>query len=541
VNPPAPAATTPPPVAPLPSPSAAATATPAPLTSQMPAPAAGSASPSATPLPTPTPTQPPVIVQPASASVPVGESQTLRVQSALGQLTVTPPTSPIVDVSVDQAAQTITVTGKAPGVATLVVTDQRNISATVGIRVAYNAGVIADSGSVRVTGDPASPSFVKDQAVATAIALAQPRADAQVVASADEVTFSQPLAQDDVATVDVPVLIQGNDYFSVEGTTHVRVENVAAPKIMPDSLMVSDYPERLTENGVLFTADLKRSQPSRFLYFHYNPPGEPDRRIVLRAQNTSPEPAIVQFIDGQGATTSNEMLTGHEATSAFLRDLVQNQGHIIVIPANGTMNLIEQPLPAKMIVCNLLQLRVLNGSSVHLTLFAQNATDAPDASLADTGLLSGDHPHARGVYEIPEFHDSRLWRVNDEYLELPIGQIPLPNVMKGEALAGDYGVLQTFVIKVENPNSSPQSIAIYENPRGGRATGTFLIDGVLIQSHQVPAFSRYKIRQYVVPGRGFVRVTIATIPDSGSSYPVRLIFAPDDGSVPPGAPGSPVY
>jgi hypothetical protein len=507
----------------------------------MPAPAAGSASPSATPLPTPTPTQPPVIVQPASASVPVGESQTLRVQSALGQLTVTPPTSPIVDVSVDQAAQTITVTGKAPGVATLVVTDQRNISATVGIRVAYNAGVIADSGSVRVTGDPASPSFVKDQAVATAIALAQPRADAQVVASADEVTFSQPLAQDDVATVDVPVLIQGNDYFSVEGTTHVRVENVAAPKIMPDSLMVSDYPERLTENGVLFTADLKRSQPSRFLYFHYNPPGEPDRRIVLRAQNTSPEPAIVQFIDGQGATTSNEMLTGHEATSAFLRDLVQNQGHIIVIPANGTMNLIEQPLPAKMIVCNLLQLRVLNGSSVHLTLFAQNATDAPDASLADTGLLSGDHPHARGVYEIPEFHDSRLWRVNDEYLELPIGQIPLPNVMKGEALAGDYGVLQTFVIKVENPNSSPQSIAIYENPRGGRATGTFLIDGVLIQSHQVPAFSRYKIRQYVVPGRGFVRVTIATIPDSGSSYPVRLIFAPDDGSVPPGAPGSPVY
>jgi hypothetical protein len=94
---------------------------------------------------------------------------------------------------------------------------------------------------------------------------------------------------------------------------------------------------------------------------------------------------------------------------------------------------------------------------------------------------------------------------------------------------------------VQNPTNRPQAIAIYENPRGGRATGTYVIDGVLIQSHGVPAFSRYKIRQYVVPARGFVRVTIVTIPESGSSYPLRLIFAPDDGSVAPGAPGSPVY
>jgi hypothetical protein len=184
---------------------------------------------------------------------------------------------------------------------------------------------------------------------------------------------------------------------------------------------------------------------------------------------------------------------------------------------------------------------VLNGGTVHLTLFAQNASSPPDESLASTELLSGDHPHARGIYRIPEFHYSRLWNVTDQYLELPIGQIPLPNLIQGEALAGDYGVLQSFVIKVQNPTSSPQAIAIYENPRGGRATGTYLIDGVLIQSHQVPPFSRYKVRQYVVPARGFVRVTIQTIPDSGSSYPLRLVFAPDDGSVAPGAPGSPIY
>ena len=192
-------------------------------------------------------------------------------------------------------------------------------------------------------------------------------------------------------------------------------------------------------------------------------------------------------------------------------------------------------------VCGLLQLRVLSGTVAHLTLFAQDATRPPDESIATEELLSGGQPHARGVYTIPEFHYATTWNVNDPYLELPIGSIPLPNLLHGEALAGDYGVKQSFVVKVMNPNPHPQAIAIYENPRGGRATGTFVIDGVLIQSHGVPAFSRYKLRQYIVPARGFVRITLVTIPDSGSSYPVRLVFAPDDGSVSPGAAGSPVY
>lgn len=471
----------------------------------------------------------------------VGATQVLRVSSVYGQITVTVANPAVVDVGVDQAAQTLTLAGKAPGTTTITIADQRGLTAGVPVRVAYYAGTVATDASVRITGDPASPAFVKRAALVAALQLVQTRPGAQVVATADEITYNAPLAQDNVATITVPILIQGEQYFTVDSSTRVRVENMAAPKIMPDKLMVSDFPERLTENGVLFTADLKRAQPSRFLYFHYNPPGEPDRRIVLRAQNVSPEPAIVQFITGAGGPDPNEMLVGHDATYRFLQYLVQNEGQVIVIPGNGTLNLVEQSLPAKNVVCNLLQLRVLNGGTVHLTLFAQNASSSPDESLGSTELLSGDHPHARGVYNIPEFHDSRLWNVTDQFLELPIGQIPVPNTLEGQALAGDYGVLQSFVIKVQNPTSQPQAIAIYENPRGGRATGTFLIDGVLIQSHQVPPFSRYKLRQYVVPARGFVRITIQTIPDSGSSYPLRLVFAPDDGSVAPGAPGSPVY
>ncbi len=527
-----------PPVTPAPSPGASATPTPAgsPGASATPS---GSATPAGSPTPTPTP--PPIVVQPPAAQVAVGATQTVHYGSTMGNVSATSAPAGIVDVSVDQAHQTVLLTGRAPGAATVTLTDARGISATVPVRVAYPAGTIGDRTAIRITGDPASPQFVKDEALRAALAQVQTRAGAEIVASADQIDVAHALPQDNIADVAVPILLQGEQYFSVEGTVHVRVENVAAPKIMPDTLMVSDFPEKLTENGVLFTADIKRTAPSRFLYFHYNPPGEPARRLVLRVQNLSAEPALMQYISGVGGPDPNEMAAGHAATAEFLKRLAQNEGRVTAIAGNATIQLATQELPARDIACALLQLRVLNGSAVHLTLFAQNASSPPDEPIANETLLSGDHPHARGIYSIPEFHHSRQWSVNDQYLELQLGQIPLPNSMKGEALSGDYGVLESFVIKVQNPNPRPVAVALYENPRGGRATGTFLIDGIMIQSHQVPPFSHYKLRQYVVPARGFLRVTIEAIPDSGSSYPVNLEFAPDDGSVAPNAPGSPVY
>ncbi len=538
----------PPTLAPSASPSASASPLPgaSPLPSASPSPLpSGAPSPppcaSSAPSPTPTPTLPPIYVSPQTLQVPMGTTQTLTVSGTYGAFTVTAADPRFIDVSADQDTGIVTVAAKTPGATTIAITDSRGVSATVGVRVAYDAGTVTPDINVRLTGDPASPEYVREMVQRAILHATQARPSAQVVVGTDDVPVDRPLGQDMVQSVDVPVLIQGEQYFSVNGTTHVRIENIAVPRISPDILMVSDFPEKLTENGLLFSADLHHNVPSRFLYFHYNPPGQPDRRIVLVAQNHSSEPATVQFISGRGGPTDNEMEVGHDATKSFLVNAVQNQGRLLQIPANATVAISQQELPAGSIVTNLMQLRVLDGAAIHLSLVAQNASDDPNDALTTGALLTSTVRHARGIYTIPEFHFATQWNVNDPYLELPIGQIPLPNTLAGEALAGDYGVLEAFVVTVQNPLSTPQNIAIYENPRGGRATGTYIIDGVLVQSHQVPPFSRYKIRQYVVPAKGFVRVTIVTMPEAGSSYPLRLIFAPDDGSVAPGAPGSPVY
>jgi hypothetical protein len=55
------------------------------------------------------------------------------------------------------------------------------------------------------------------------------------------------------------------------------------------------------------------------------------------------------------------------------------------------------------------------------------------------------------------------------------------------------------------------------------------------------AFGHYKLRQYTIAPGSFVRTEIVTMPEGGSSYPLDLIVAPDDGSAPPGSSDSPVY
>ncbi|GAC1441257.1 MAG: hypothetical protein NVS2B8_03440 [Vulcanimicrobiaceae bacterium] len=485
---------------------------------------------------------PPIIVDPPSTGVTVGGSQTLRVMQVLGNVTVTVADPSVLEATVDQAARTIVVVGKKIGSTTVVVRDERGLERSVSIRVAYPAGDIARDASLRVTGRPATAEFLREQAIEAAVARVSLRPGARVVTSPDSVSVRGPLGVDNVTTIDVPIIASGDSYFTVTGTTRVRVENFAQPRIRPRSLLVSDYPETLKENGILFTAELVARAAERFLYYHYNPGTQPDRRIVLKVQNPSSQPALVQYISGLAGPGTNEMEVGHLATQRFLVREAQNEGTVVTIPGNATVSIMAQALPARQTASGLMQLHEIEGAPLHLTLVAQNATDTVDGPIPTSALLVGDRPHARGIYSIPQFFFDYSYDAEGPNLEMPIGQIPLPNLVQGQTLAGDYGVAQSVTVRmVNNDRHNAREIALYASPRGGRATGTFVIDRVLVQAHAMPPFGHFKLRQYTIAPGSFVRTEIVTMPEGGSSYPLRLIVAPDDGSAAPGSSDSLVY
>ncbi len=538
-TPPTPAPSSVPASAPIVSPGAS------PVASTTPAPGASgdvTAAPSPTPVPYLfAPTQPPIVADPPQVAVEPGKQATSRLNSVLGNVNAVVADPTVATVVVDQVNRILFVTGVKVGETSVTLSDTRGVTLVVPVRVAYDAGSAADYTSLRITGNPASAEYVRD-AIAEAVERAttlRPGASANV--NPDAINVRRDLQLDDRFDVDVPVTMAGDGYLTVAGNTRISVENVALPPIEPQRLLVSDFPERLSADGVLFTARLERDQPQRFLYYHYNPGTEPARRILLKAHNDSASPATVQLIDGSAGPGVNEMEVGHLSTKRFLVRQARNEGLVMTIPPGATINLVDHPLPPQNIVSAIMQLRLVVGDGVDLALVAQDANAPLDQSADTTQLLSGSVPHARGAYPVPTFYFDRTYDVDGDDLEIPIGQLPLPNLRQGQALAGDYGVEQSMNIVIVNATRGPHAIALYANPRGGRATGTFIIDGTLVQAHALPPFSKFKIWQETISAGTYRRIRIVTMPEGGSSYPLRLIFAPDDGSVAPGGPGSPIY
>ena len=166
----------------------------------------------------------------------------------------------------------------------------------------------------------------------------------------------------------------------------------------------------------------------------------------------------------------------------------------------------------------------MQGDGVRLAIVVQEAADSPVEPISDT-LLSSAVQHARGVYQVPDFTYDEEYTVGDPPTVLSIGKLPLPNLVQGQVLGGDYGVKQSATVTLVNDGDSAANVGMWLEPRGGRATATFLIDGALTEIHATDPGAFAHVRSFAVPAHGYQRIDVVTMPEGGSSYPVNVLFS----------------
>jgi hypothetical protein len=482
-------------------------------------------------------TPPPPPPQPVSLAVSnivlqYGRSATVHVDSPpSGILALSGFDAGIISATFNAVDRTIDVSALRTGTTSITATDQDGLSSSLTVTVEILAGRIGDTASATITGDPASPDFVAEAAANAAAAVVYPEAGARLIIDQTAITDAHTLAPDDLATVHVPVAVEGSGMLRAAKNVAVTVSNVAQPRLPPQYLLVSDFPETLIENGTLFYADVNPDAPARLLYYHYAAKPE-TRRVLVKVQNNGLDSSLIQLIAGIAGPDSNVLAAGHLATSRYLIREAANEGQLFELPPHATINVVDQALPPDTLVTGVMQLRVVSGDGVRVALVAQDASDPPVQPISDTLLQSAVH-HARGVYSVPDFSYDETYRIGDDATVLTIGKLPLPNLVQGEVLGGDYGVKQSASITLLNPTSADARVGMWFEPRGGRATGTFFIDGSLVQLHAAPADAAQLVESFIVPAGGYRQVSVVTMPEGGSSYPVNLVFssnAPANGS-----------
>ncbi|HKW44146.1 MAG TPA: hypothetical protein VJN22_00730, partial [Candidatus Eremiobacteraceae bacterium] len=349
-------------------------------------------------LPTITPPPQPVVLATASIIVQLGKSSAVHVDSPpSGILALSGFDPEIVRATFNAVDRTVDVAGLHTGSTTITVTDQDGLFAALAVTVQILAGHVADSARATVTGNPATPDFVAEAAVAATRAVAYPETKARLTIDANQVSDAHTLAPDDVSVVHVPVSISGEGMLSLQKSVAVTVTNIAEPRLPPHFLLVSDFPETLTENGTLFYADVNPDSPARLLYYHYAQKPE-TRRVIVKVQNNGVVASLVQLIAGLAGPDSNVLAAGHLATRRYLERESRNEGQIFEVPPHATLNVLDQEMPPETLITGVMQLRVVSGDGVRVALVAQDAGDPAVQPISDT-LLQSAVRHARGVYD----------------------------------------------------------------------------------------------------------------------------------------------
>lgn len=516
-------------------------------------------SPSATLTPVPSPT-PSSSLTATPATLNLHPSQTLSITIANGNGALTARTdTPLVSATVDQAARTVAVSASPQtGRATVTIFDASGASVQVPVRVAFDAGVVPSAITLRVTGSPIDAAWLQAQvqrAITQGIAL-QPGAVLQTPA------FTLPAVFNPGAIAAIPVAVNiagGAQYFDVTNAPlTVNLQNVDVPAFTPPFLFYDDDPERINGDGVLYQNQVTAANPARLYYYHEN---TNDRHALFVVLSSTSAPASVQLIDASAGPNIDVMSVGHAVSRDFLLQKPRNEGIVVDVTAQAPFVADEFLLNRLDGAAGTIGIRLLGGGPVNVTVLTAPPAAVPDPPSASqvTAILNEpqlprDGHHRTGVFDLTGFGTETIaYTVGGPDAMTQYGaRTPPPAPGTTGHDYGEYGVWRILTFDVDNPSGQPATAYLYEQPIGGVVRSSFLVDGTLFQVGCARVSQRYLIGTPLALPAGKSQITVQTMTDGGSSYPLEVgltatpplpttppISAPDGCFPKPAAPAAP--
>ncbi len=466
---------------------------------------------------------PGLAVSASSVSLNPAQQQVLTVTGAAPPLQATLDQRLVnVGISPDGASVTITAT-QATGNDVLHLSDANGAKADIAIRVAFNAGTIVPQVSLTVTGNPVDPNWLAQRVArrVTMLTQAQPGARVTIGTVAPP---EAPLTPGQSTQFAVPVQIAGSgQYFDQTGTTAVNVQDVAAQPFDPSVLFYDDDPEHVGQDGVLYRGTVG-AIPTRLYYYHDNL--QDPRRLVIALSTTGQQPTSVQLVDVVAGPNIDVMTVGHAVTKNFLLTKASGQGAIVDLSQAEPYLLADVPMTSRQLVAGTVDLRVLSGGPVTVTVLAASPGVDP-RSLLDGAVLPGDGHHRTGAFNISGYGTDALnYTVGAPDAVVTLGDAePTPPSVDASAPGhdyGDYGVSHTIDLTLSNPGAAGTTAYLYFKPLAGPARGSFLVDGNLVEIGCVRVSTPYQISSFnLTPGQTY-RAVVRTMTDGASFYPAQI-------------------
>jgi hypothetical protein len=414
------------------------------------------------------------------------------------------------------------------------------------------AGVIPPTISIDVTGSPATEADV----LAAQIRAALNRQIRPTLRPGAAINYGAivpwpllPLATGSRTAVDVTTTIDADASAPVTGVTTVNVYNVVVGSAKPRVLFLSDDPEYLQSEGVVFRGDVGSGRPARLYYYHSDIGLPRDLDVLVSAA----VPARVQLIASEAGPDLDVMSVGHTVSRDLLRFERSDEGVVVDVEPGRPFVVRHGLLLQGEVVAGAVDVHVVSGGPVTVSVLASPAGSRPDALLAGP-RVSFDGHRRHGTFDLDGFGAiAESYTVGGPDVAAQYGgrSPTLPNTDPNDPGRdfGDYGVLHQIAVTLINPSDTPQTVYLYEKPLGGPVRSTFVIDGQLKELGCVRLPQPYWVTTYELPPRFTGLSSIVTMTDGGSFYPLEfgatatqpLTYTPPVGSPDGCSPNAPPF
>ncbi|MFQ6096364.1 MAG: hypothetical protein ACE5O2_01470 [Armatimonadota bacterium] len=458
--------------------------------------------------------EPYFIIVPQELLVPLGETRTVSVGgTSPGRVSVGAVDERVIAATLGEDERTVVVLGQGLGATELplAVGDEETI---VPVEVRRWAARVVAAPEGIITGGRWSDWVIRRAARNAALNALDPVQEATL--RADEVE-REPGSD---MTFKVAVEASGEALLPVKRQMRVRVIEERAPNRTPIALLISNEPERIAAFGTLLVGTVPGGECVRLLYHHKNIMRR-KCRVVIRLHNVSDDRAGVHVMNAPAGPGLDELHVGHRAAKRFLDAVRARRGYVLWMPPGRACEVAAWTVPPDHVVSGIARLTALTDGDVRATVSAEPPETAEGSALPPVPAGLYQVVHQAGTLFHPVKRLTATHTAGQPWEFLYIGKQGVRD-SEGNELHGDYGVEYLCDIRLENPRDRHTRFEIALRGGGGAARGLFYIDGRLVETQMLRSGQEEVLATMKLAPRETRTVRLKTMPESASTYPVRL-------------------
>ena len=343
------------------------------------------------------------------------------------------------------------------------------------------AGIVPEAISLDIIGAPvADPQFLYVQIRDALDRQIRPtlRPNAGIRYGTFNPRFLQPLASGTSTVVNVTVTIVGDLLTStVTGTTAVTLNGVVIPPAPPTVLFLSDDPEYLRGDGLIFRGEVS-TRPTRLYYYHSNVGLPRSVDVVL----TAATPSRVHLVQAHAGPDPDVLSVGHSVSRDYLVYQQANAGMVVdIVP--GKPFIVRHGLLQGEVLAGAVDMHVLEGGPIVVSVVGASAGSRPETYLEGPQQPYDGH-NRHGTFNLDGFGAlEATYTAGGPDVAVQFGlRTPTPpnvNPDDGGRDFGDYGVMRRITFTLVNPTDDTKVVYFYKRPVGGPVRSSFLVDGEL--------------------------------------------------------------